>query len=53
MPRSLLRGSLLPTFEERFVIPPMAREVAIEAVRDPFKHKAEAGTGFRRAGEEG
>ncbi len=39
----------MPTFEERFVVPPMAREVAIEQVIDPFLHKPQAGFGFRRA----
>ena len=37
-----------PTFDERFVVPPLAREVAIESVIDPFTHKREAGFGFRR-----
>ena len=43
----------LPTFEERFVIPPLAREVAIEQVIDPFQHKPEAGFGLRHAPERG
>ena len=38
----------LPTFEDRFVIPPMSRESAMEDVVTPFQHKAAAGTGFRR-----
>jgi nitrate reductase beta subunit len=38
-----------PTFEERFVIPPLAREVAIEQTLDPFDQKREGGFGFRKA----
>jgi len=37
----------LPTFEERFVIPPLACEVAIEQTLDPFTRKQEGGFGFR------
>jgi nitrate reductase beta subunit len=38
----------LPTFEERFVIPPMAREEAVEqGYLDPYTHKPAAGFGFR------
>ena len=36
----------LCTFEERFVIPPMYREQAIEMVKDPHEQKAHAGFGF-------
>ncbi len=36
----------LCTFEDRFVIPPMAREQAIEMMRDPMEEKAETGFGF-------
>jgi len=43
----------LPTFDERFVIPPLAREVNIEAVMDPFNHKSETGFGFRRHAKRG
>ena len=50
---AIFRLTSLPTFEERFVLPPMEREVNIEAVRDPFTHKREAGTGFRREPERG
>ncbi|MCZ7541528.1 MAG: nitrate reductase subunit beta [Anaerolineae bacterium] len=42
-----------PTFDERFVVPPLAREVAIESVIDPFTHKREAGFGFRRPAKRG
>jgi nitrate reductase beta subunit len=36
----------LCTFEDRFVIPPMHREEALEMMRDPLEHKASAGFGF-------
>ncbi|MBE7486838.1 MAG: nitrate reductase subunit beta [Candidatus Omnitrophica bacterium COP1] len=36
----------LCTFEQRFVIPPMYREEAIEAMRDPLEAKQGAGFGF-------
>jgi nitrate reductase beta subunit len=46
---ALFRLTSLPTFEERFVIPPLAREEAIEQALDPFTHKQQAGFGFRQA----
>jgi len=36
----------LCTFEDRFVIPPMYREEAIEMIKEPGEHKAETGFGF-------
>ena len=36
----------LCTFEERFVIPPMYREQAIEMVKEPHEQRADAGFGF-------
>ncbi|MBI3119053.1 MAG: nitrate reductase subunit beta, partial [Candidatus Hydrogenedentes bacterium] len=36
----------LCTFEQRFVIPPMYREKALEALRDPHEVKQSAGFGF-------
>jgi len=36
----------LCTFEDRFVIPPMYREEAIEMLKEPGEHKAETGFGF-------
>ncbi|MBL8849759.1 MAG: nitrate reductase subunit beta [Planctomycetaceae bacterium] len=36
----------LCTFEDRFVIPPMHREQAIEMLKEPHEHKQEAGFGF-------
>ncbi|MBI3011431.1 MAG: nitrate reductase subunit beta [Candidatus Omnitrophica bacterium] len=48
---AIFRLTALPTFEERFVIPPMAREMAIEQTLDPFTHKPEAGFGSRQPPE--
>jgi len=48
---AIYRLTALPTFEDRFVIPPMAREVAIESVMDPFTHRTQAGVGFRRGAQ--
>jgi len=45
---AIFRLTSLPTFEERFVMPPLGREMAIEQTTDPFSHKPEAGFGFRR-----
>jgi nitrate reductase beta subunit len=36
----------LCTFEDRFVIPPMYREQAIEMIKEPHDHRAETGFGF-------
>jgi hypothetical protein len=41
----------MPTFQERFVLPPLAREQAIEASGDPYTRKQESGFGFRTPGE--
>ncbi len=36
----------LCTFEDRFVIPPMHREEALQMLEDPLEHKQSAGFGF-------
>lgn len=46
---AIFRLTSVPTFEERFVVPPLSRETAIEPVLDPFDHKPAAGFGFREA----
>ena len=46
---AIVRLTALPTFDERFVVPPLAREQAIEQTLDPFSHKPAAGFGFREA----
>ena len=45
---AIFRLTSLPTFRERFVLPPMAREIAIEARVDPFQLKREGGFGLRK-----
>ena len=41
----------MPTFQERFVIPPLGRELAVESRVDPETQKREGGFGFRTAPE--
>jgi nitrate reductase beta subunit len=48
---AIFRLTSMPTFKERFVLPPLARELQIEATEDPYRRKQEAGFGFRRPGE--
>ncbi len=48
---AIYRLTSLPAFEDRFVIPPFMREVAIESTEDTFKRKTEAGFGFIRKSE--
>ena len=43
---AIYRLSALCPFEERFVIPPMHREEAIEMAADPLEHKHSTGFGF-------
>ena len=43
---AIYRLTALPTFEERFVIPPMHREYAIAMMEDPKTHQGETGVGF-------
>jgi len=43
---ALYRLTSLCTFEDRFVIPPMYREEAIQMLEDPLEHKQAAGFGF-------
>jgi nitrate reductase beta subunit len=45
---AIYRLTSLCTFDQRFVIPPMHREEAIEMMEDPMEHKQEAGFGFLR-----
>ncbi|MEE9392814.1 MAG: nitrate reductase subunit beta [Planctomycetota bacterium] len=42
----IYRLTALCTFDQRFVIPPMHREEALEMMKDPHEHKQEAGFGF-------
>jgi nitrate reductase beta subunit len=43
----------LCTFDDRFVIPPMHREEAIEMMKEPHEHRTETGFGFVQAPERG
>jgi nitrate reductase beta subunit len=43
---AIYRLTSLCTFEQRFVIPPMQREEAIEMMADPLEYKQSAGFGF-------
>jgi nitrate reductase beta subunit len=43
----IFRLTSLATFEDRFVIPPMHREYAIEMLGDPQEFKEEVGVGYR------
>jgi nitrate reductase beta subunit len=43
---AIYRLTSLCSFEERFVIPPMHREEAIQMMEDPLEHKQGAGFGF-------
>jgi len=43
----------LCTFDDRFVIPPMHREEAIEMMKDPHEHRSSVGFGFVEAPERG
>ena len=48
---AIYRLTSLPTFDERFVIPPSHREEAIEALADPHEFKGFAGIGLRQRPE--
>ncbi len=43
---AIYRLTSLCTFEDRFVIPPMHREEALQMLQDPLEHKQQAGVGF-------
>lgn len=43
---AIYRLTTRPTVEERFVLPPYHREVAVESREDPLAHKGETGFGF-------
>ena len=50
---AIYRLTALSTYQERFVVPPMAREQAIGATQGPMARKQEAGFGLRRPGRRG
>jgi len=45
----IFRLTALATFEDRFVIPPFQREMAMEMMTDPHEHRSSAGFGLRQA----
>ena len=47
----IYRLTSVSSYDERFVVPPEARERAIGMLADPFVEKGEAGTGFLRKGK--
>ena len=46
---ALYRLTALPTYDERFVVPPMAREQAVDETEGSYNHKREGGFGSRKA----
>ncbi len=46
---AIFKLTALATFDDRFVIPPFQREMAIEMMEDPQEHKQSSGFGFRTA----
>ncbi|MBI4376940.1 MAG: nitrate reductase subunit beta [Elusimicrobia bacterium] len=50
---AIYRMTALCSFEERFVVPPAHRELAIEMMEDPLEHKQSAGFGFLSAPRRG
>jgi len=46
---AIYRLSALATFDERFVVPPFQREMAMELLEDPHEHRANMGFGTRVA----
>ncbi|MBI1880624.1 MAG: nitrate reductase subunit beta, partial [Chloroflexi bacterium] len=48
---AIWRLTSMATFEERFVIPPLAREMAIETMVEPYQHKPAVGFGFKQAAD--
>jgi nitrate reductase beta subunit len=46
---AIYRMTALATFEDRFVIPPSQREMAIEMMEDPHDRRSSTGFGFRAA----
>ena len=49
----IYRLTTVSTYDERFVIPPAARERAIESFGDPYAESGETGIGFLRKGKGG
>jgi nitrate reductase beta subunit len=50
---AIYRLTSLCTFDDRFVIPPMHREEALEMLKEPHEHRASVGFGFVEAPRRG
>ena len=50
---AIYKLTTIPTLDDRFVLPPYHREMAIEELNDPLSAKGEAGFGARQAPERG
>jgi nitrate reductase beta subunit len=50
---AIYRLTSLPSPQDRYVIPPMGREMAIETLTDPHTHRGETGFGRRRVPRRG
>jgi nitrate reductase beta subunit len=50
---AIYRLTSLPTFDERFVVPPYHREMALEMMGDPLSHKGATGVGSREPARRG
>ena len=50
---AIYRMTSLSAFEDRFVIPPFLREMAVETMVDPETHKGETGVGYGRPPKRG
>jgi nitrate reductase beta subunit len=48
---AIYRLTALPTPDQRYVLPPMTREVAVQQLVDPYTRRSEAGFGFNQAPE--
>ena len=44
---AIYKLSALATFDDRFVVPPFQREMAMEMIEDPHEHRSNAGFGSR------
>ena len=47
----IYRLTAVSSYDERFVVPPAARELAIESFADPYSERGETGIGFLRKGK--
>ncbi len=50
---AIYKLTTLPTMQERFVLPPYHREMSVETLKDPLRHKGEAGLGYNQPPKRG